>query len=408
MFKVNGTGSHFWLMEGKLTPLLTWPASPCEKTPCQKTIMTFSGKTFKRPETGHQWFDEFTVSEGEALVLSVATANGELQIKFKGKNVQDASDASSYTSNGLQLSLPPQGEVDEKGHRFIDIAAGAVEVRIFLSEAKKFTSAKDRANYAHLNVKFLNNIPRDARGIFAELAGTKAMSSGTKALLKRPPDVINLLEQKLVCICPPPPPPAAGTPIPPPGACGWMGQGGILNGEAGKTCESMPAGKKLWAACFECCDSGDGGPDFMAASENGGNSDCSRDSARSYIGSSACAPASFCQATCGCTSGEPCHCSKADCEDPTRMRTHLLQECYALMTHSNVDAIKVAQGGHSYSACQAADYAMNDMGMPLDASAEEYFTVLRRGASSIERDAILGALRKMIRRRDALQKQPRA
>lgn len=90
------------------------------------------------------------------------------------------------------------------------------------------------------------------------------------------------------------------------------------------------------------------------------------------------------------------------------MRTHLLQECYALMAHSNVDAIKVAQGGHSYSACQAADYAMNDMGMPLDASAEEYFTVLRRGASSIERDAILGALRKMIRRRDALQKQPRA
>ena len=102
MFKVNGTGAHFWLMEGKLTPLLTWPASPCKKTPCQKTIMTFSGKTFKRPETGHQWFDEFTVSEGEALVLSVATANGELQIKFKGKNVQDASDASSVRSSACR------------------------------------------------------------------------------------------------------------------------------------------------------------------------------------------------------------------------------------------------------------------------------------------------------------------
>ena len=95
MFKVNGTGSHFWLIEGKLTPLLKWSASPCQKTPCQKTTMTFSGKTFKRPETGHQWFDEFVLSEGETPVVSVATDNGELQIKFKGKNVQHASDASS-------------------------------------------------------------------------------------------------------------------------------------------------------------------------------------------------------------------------------------------------------------------------------------------------------------------------
>jgi hypothetical protein len=417
MFKVNGTGSHFWLIEGKLTPLLKWSASPCQKTPCQKTTMTFSGKTFKRPETGHQWFDEFVLSEGETPVVSVATDNGELQIKFKGKNVQHASDASSYNSNGLQLSLPPQGELDEKGHKFIDIAAGEIEVRVFLSEAKKFTSAQDRAGSAHLNVKFLNNIPRDARGLFAELAGIKAMSSGTKALLKRPPEAINLLEaqQKMVCICspPPPPPPATGTPIPPPSACGWAFAQSELAGEDGNTCESMPAGKKRWAACFECCDSGEAAKDYVGG-HHAGNSDCSRDSSRTYIGSSACAPASFCQSTCGCAAGEPCYCSTDDCIDPrkslsddstTRSRTLLLQECRARA--QDMHAIKVAQDGHSYSACQAADYAMHEMGMPLDASAEEYFTALRRGASSIERDAILGALHKMIRRRYALQKQVR-
>ena len=88
MFKVNGTGSHFWLLEDKMTPLLTWPGSPCQKTPCKKTTMTFSGKTFKRAETGHQWFNEFAVSEGETPVFSVAVVGGELQAKFNGKTVQ--------------------------------------------------------------------------------------------------------------------------------------------------------------------------------------------------------------------------------------------------------------------------------------------------------------------------------
>lgn len=133
------------------------------------------------------------MSEGKTTVFSVALVKGELKVEFNGKNVQHASDATSYKANGLQLLLPKQDELDEKGHKFLDFTAGRVQVRIFLSDAKKFASAQERADYAHLNVKFPNSIPTDAHGIFAELAGIKAMSSGTKALLKTPPATLALL-----------------------------------------------------------------------------------------------------------------------------------------------------------------------------------------------------------------------
>ena len=40
MFKVNGTGTHFWLREGQLTPLLTWGGEDGES---EKVLL---GKTF--------------------------------------------------------------------------------------------------------------------------------------------------------------------------------------------------------------------------------------------------------------------------------------------------------------------------------------------------------------------------
>ena len=49
--------------------------------------IVLSGKTFSRPDTGHQWFDELTVSNKGKIVLDVTTANGKTQVKLDGKAV---------------------------------------------------------------------------------------------------------------------------------------------------------------------------------------------------------------------------------------------------------------------------------------------------------------------------------
>ena len=69
MFKVNGTGTHFWLREGQLTPLLTWGGEDGES---EKVLL---GKTFAHPDVGvnAQWFGEFSIMcKGKAVVEIVA------------------------------------------------------------------------------------------------------------------------------------------------------------------------------------------------------------------------------------------------------------------------------------------------------------------------------------------------
>ena len=72
---MNGTGTHFWLKEGALTPLLTFGD------------VTLSGKTFNSPDTGNQWFNQFVVSTKGNAVLEVATVNGKTQVMLNGKVV---------------------------------------------------------------------------------------------------------------------------------------------------------------------------------------------------------------------------------------------------------------------------------------------------------------------------------
>merc|ERR1712086_893206 len=87
MFKINGTGSHFWLVEGILTPLLTLGN------------VAVMGKTFGRRATGHQWFEEFTISNGK-VVLDVAASNGgRAQVKLGGKVVSSG----KLATNGLTV-----------------------------------------------------------------------------------------------------------------------------------------------------------------------------------------------------------------------------------------------------------------------------------------------------------------
>jgi len=55
-----------------------------------------------------------------------------------------------------------------------------------------------------------------------------------------------------------------------------------------------------------------------------------------------------------------------------------------------------AGGMTASSACAAASSAINELGLPRDASAEQHYEALRRGASTFEREAILSALRLML------------
>ena len=46
MFKVNGTGTHFWIKAGTRTPLLTWPLD-------DGSLATLSRKTIDNAATGN-------------------------------------------------------------------------------------------------------------------------------------------------------------------------------------------------------------------------------------------------------------------------------------------------------------------------------------------------------------------
>jgi len=164
MFKINGKGTHFWLKAGESTPLLTSGA------------ITLSGRTFDRPDTGNQWFDQFTISNNGKAVLDVAMSNGQAVVKLDGKVVQTG----KLNANGVEV------EFGKKGERLLAVKAGALAVDIYPSAAEKFSSDKDKDKYEHLNIDFQGGIPKDSKGVFAEFAGVQAMSEATNALLKKP------------------------------------------------------------------------------------------------------------------------------------------------------------------------------------------------------------------------------
>ena len=161
MFKVNGSGVHFWLAEGELTPLLV------------AGEVTLSGKTFARQSTGNQWFDKFVVSQKGAPVLEVSTLNGVTQVKLDGAIVQTG----THKAKGVEINFAETG---------IHAKAEALAIRIYSSGANKYAAAKDKAEYGHLNINFEGGIPPAAKGIFAELAGVAPMSDATASLLKPP------------------------------------------------------------------------------------------------------------------------------------------------------------------------------------------------------------------------------
>ena len=69
--------------------------------------------------------------------------------------------------------------------------AGGLSMSIYSSRAVKFYSksgspTKESKKYMHLNIKFDQGLPKNANGVFTELAGTKVLSEATRALLMPP------------------------------------------------------------------------------------------------------------------------------------------------------------------------------------------------------------------------------
>ena len=197
MFKVNGTGTHFWLQAGVLSPLLTW-------TSAGGASMVLAGKTFHSDDALNQWFNQFVVKQDGATVLDVKVKetaeaarqlSGTMDVTVDGKSVEPT--AAKPARGSLLFSssrAAVKATMTKKPDGFSDVLAteaGGLSMSIYSSRAVKFYSksgspTKESKKYMHLNIKFDQGLPKNANGVFTELAGTKVLSEATRALLMPP------------------------------------------------------------------------------------------------------------------------------------------------------------------------------------------------------------------------------
>ena len=119
---------------------------------------------------------------------------------------------------GMSVSLKFEDRVNGRAELIVDVDMVDVKMRILARAAAKFESRDERLKYFHLNLEFADALPRQATGIFAELAGTTEMSAATRALLKTPVSALQRAFQQTTCLCPPPPSSIAPSPPTPPAA----------------------------------------------------------------------------------------------------------------------------------------------------------------------------------------------
>ena len=80
-------GTHLWIVSGRLTPLLEWRSA-------EGRLMQLQGKTFDRPETGSQWFDQLAITSDRKMVVDVTaemTHTGTARVMLDGKPVGNLS-----------------------------------------------------------------------------------------------------------------------------------------------------------------------------------------------------------------------------------------------------------------------------------------------------------------------------
>ena len=185
MFKVEGKGTHFWIEEGKLTPLMSW-------TSHNGHTMRLSGRTFSREATGNQWFKELVVERDDAVVFNATSRatfhhDAPMDVEMDGNLVHPAPPSGDVNvlnskDSGLKMWVSKQGQEQK-----VNVRAGGALLEIISARAAKFTNEKMQTRYKHLNLRFPHGFPGDAKGLFAELAGLQPMTETTQAVLMRPP-----------------------------------------------------------------------------------------------------------------------------------------------------------------------------------------------------------------------------
>ena len=173
MFKSNGTGTHFWVKEGTLTPLLTWHSAKGKK-------LELSGRTITHHKSDYQWFKQLVLTQdGEAVVDMVAHDPGA-----KRSNALEG-DPFKVTRGEAQLEPSSLVKITTK---MVEVEINGLRFVVQPSEARKFTTVQERQHYEHLNLHFDRGIPGGlgAAGILAELAGIQPISATTQSMLLRP------------------------------------------------------------------------------------------------------------------------------------------------------------------------------------------------------------------------------
>ena len=97
MFKINGTGRHFWINSGTLTPLLTWRCVD------NITDVVLAGKTTTRPESGDQWFTQLVFSQDGEEVLNLEASEGAETIRAFGRHLNRAGDVRALAASALPV-----------------------------------------------------------------------------------------------------------------------------------------------------------------------------------------------------------------------------------------------------------------------------------------------------------------
>lgn len=176
IFKFNGTGTHFWVKEGVLTPLLTWPSSDGH-------VLELSGRTFARTATGDQWFKELVLGNNGDVVLTLTAQSAH---KKSGPMLVHKS------ANTTAVNITVHEAKGQSGGRqwaeSVEVTANGIAFSVKSASATKFAHNGPRDEFHHLNLDFPHGVNTGigATGIFAQLARVEPMLAATKEMLKRP------------------------------------------------------------------------------------------------------------------------------------------------------------------------------------------------------------------------------
>lgn len=206
IFKANGNVYKFHIKPGVRTPLLSWTAHQGwrDKEDFIKYELlgvTFKPRTLKVKEdsAGYmsilddaQWFSQLTLLANAKVVLNVTRGIGGfggMGIQVDGKH--KLYDADKWINKFVGHPAPNQemlvtlGRLKKHvGNKFAQaLVVDAPELRFSIETmpALKFENEEEQVAFGHLNLKFESDaLPVSARGLLAQLAGTRALTKHNK------------------------------------------------------------------------------------------------------------------------------------------------------------------------------------------------------------------------------------